>query len=108
MTYDERAELSIFSVSERMQPTLPGLEEAVVETSSGTEMVADPKSVPSATDLADQMDAGIAARVPMDNTPAAGVIRAADAPMCMQCGVAMVRAGACHACPSCGTTSGCS
>ena len=32
MTYEERAELSIFSVSERLQPTLPGLEEAVVET----------------------------------------------------------------------------
>ena len=28
MTYEERAELSIFSVSERMQPTLPGLEES--------------------------------------------------------------------------------
>ena len=48
MTYEERAELSIFSVSERMQPTLPGLEEGVVETSSGSEMVSDPKSLPSA------------------------------------------------------------
>jgi ribonucleoside-diphosphate reductase alpha chain len=108
MTYEERAELSIFSVSERMQPTLPGLEEAVVETSSGTEMVADPKSLPSAGDLADQLRAGVATPVPVDNTPAAGVIRQSDAPMCMQCGVTMVRAGACHACPSCGTTSGCS
>ena len=32
----------------------------------------------------------------------------ADAPMCYQCGVQMNRAGSCHACPSCGTTSGCS
>ena len=32
----------------------------------------------------------------------------ADAPMCFQCGVQMQRAGSCHACPSCGTTSGCS
>jgi ribonucleoside-diphosphate reductase alpha chain len=108
MTYDERAELSIFSVSERMQPTLPGLEESVVETSSGSDMVADPKSLPSAGDLADQLSAGIATPVPLDNTPAAGVIRQSDAPMCMQCGVTMVRAGACHACPSCGSTSGCS
>jgi adenosylcobalamin-dependent ribonucleoside-diphosphate reductase len=108
MSYDERAELSIFSISERMQPTLPGLEEAVVETTSGSEMVADPKSLPSAGDLADQLSAGIATPVPVDNTPAAGVIRQSDAPMCMQCGVTMVRAGACHACPSCGTTSGCS
>ena len=28
MTYDERAELGIFSVDERLQPTLPGVEEA--------------------------------------------------------------------------------
>jgi ribonucleoside-diphosphate reductase alpha chain len=91
-----------------MQPTLPGLEEAVVETSSGSDIVSDPKSLPSAGELADQISAGIATPVPEDNTPAAGVIRAADAPLCMQCGVAMVRAGACHACPSCGTTSGCS
>ncbi|HET9546496.1 MAG TPA: vitamin B12-dependent ribonucleotide reductase, partial [Desertimonas sp.] len=108
MTYDERAELSIFSVSERMQPTLPGMEETVVQTSTGSEMVAAPKTLPSAGDLADQLRAGVATPVPLDNTPAAGVIRQSDAPMCMQCGVAMVRAGACHACPSCGTTSGCS
>ena len=108
MTYEERAELSIFSVSERLQPTLPGLEEAVVETRSGSEMVSDPKSLPSAGDLVDQLSAGIATPVPLDNTPAAGVIRQSDAPMCMQCGVTMVRAGACHACPSCGSTSGCS
>jgi ribonucleoside-diphosphate reductase alpha chain len=117
MSYDERAELSIFSVSERMQPTLPGMEETVVETSSGTEMVADPKSLPSAGDLFDQMNAGVAPSVPEDNLPptpaprprnhSAGVIRQTDAPMCMQCGIAMVRAGACHACPSCGSTSGC-
>ena len=32
----------------------------------------------------------------------------ADAPYCFQCGVQMIRSGTCHACPSCGTTSGCS
>jgi ribonucleoside-diphosphate reductase alpha chain len=31
-----------------------------------------------------------------------------NAPMCYQCGVSMVRAGSCHCCPQCGTTSGCS
>jgi ribonucleoside-diphosphate reductase alpha chain len=31
-----------------------------------------------------------------------------DAPYCLQCGVQMQRAGSCHACPSCGSTSGCS
>jgi ribonucleoside-diphosphate reductase alpha chain len=76
LSYDERAELGIFTIAERTQPTLPGVEEAVTPT----------------TPLA----------------PAAGEVRAHDAPMCMQCGIAMVRAGSCHACPSCGSTSGCS
>jgi adenosylcobalamin-dependent ribonucleoside-diphosphate reductase len=31
-----------------------------------------------------------------------------DAPMCYSCGVKMQRAGSCHVCSSCGTTSGCS
>jgi ribonucleoside-diphosphate reductase alpha chain len=31
-----------------------------------------------------------------------------DAPMCLQCGITMLRAGSCHCCPQCGTTSGCS
>ena len=31
-----------------------------------------------------------------------------DAPYCFDCGVQMQRSGSCHACPSCGSTSGCS
>ncbi|WP_336250315.1 vitamin B12-dependent ribonucleotide reductase [Stomatohabitans albus] len=31
-----------------------------------------------------------------------------DAPMCAGCGQVMQRAGSCHVCPSCGSTSGCS
>ena len=108
LSFDERAELSIFTVDERLQPTLPGVDETVVETSTGSEMYADPKSVPSADELAGHMAAGTTVPTPQDNTPAAGVIRNADAPMCMQCGVTMIRAGSCHACPSCGSTSGCS
>ena len=108
LSYDERAELGIFSIDERMQPTLPGVDESVERTSTGSEMASDPKSVPSADELVRQMADGSLPATPMDNTPAAGVIRNADAPMCMQCGVQMIRAGSCHACPSCGSTSGCS
>ena len=108
LSYDERSELGIYTIDERLQPTLPGVEETVIETSTGTEIAADPKSVPSAGELAAQMEVGATAPTPEDNTPAAGAIRHHDAPMCMQCGVAMIRAGSCHACPSCGSTSGCS
>ena len=37
------------------------------------------------------------------STPAAPT---SDAPLCSTCGTRMVRAGSCHACTSCGTTSG--
>jgi ribonucleoside-diphosphate reductase alpha chain len=120
LSYDERAELGIFSVDERLQPTLPGVDESTMVTSNGSELATDPKSLPSAGELAAQLDLGVAPTAPNnDITNPGGIVRPAesaakpavrhsDAPMCMQCGVQMVRAGSCHACPSCGTTSGCS
>jgi ribonucleoside-diphosphate reductase alpha chain len=108
LSYDERAELSIFTVAERTQPTLPGVDEAVIETSQGTEMAPDPKSVPSVDDLVAGLQSGTIVSTVEDNTPARGVVRTSDAPLCMQCGDQMIRAGSCHACPSCGNTSGCS
>ncbi|MDQ3895790.1 MAG: ribonucleoside-diphosphate reductase, partial [Actinomycetota bacterium] len=83
---EERAELGILTVDERMQPTLPGVEEQATPSSTGTEVVPDPAPP------AEFMD-----------TPAAS-----DAPYCYQCGVVMQRAGACFVCTGCGTTSGCS
>ncbi len=118
LTYDERAELGIFSIDERLQPTLPGVEESAIETRTGSEIAADPKSLPSAGELIAQLDLGLASKAPNnDVTNPGGIVRPAaatpkvrqsDAPMCMQCGVQMIRAGSCHACPSCGSTSGCS
>jgi ribonucleoside-diphosphate reductase alpha chain len=86
LTPDERARMGILSVSERLQPTLPGVEEAATTTVQGHDMAPDPPShrdVPSTA-------------------------RDANAPLCMQCGVAMQRAGSCYACDQCGATSGCS
>jgi ribonucleoside-diphosphate reductase alpha chain len=109
MTYDERAELGIFSRDERIQPTLPGVEESVIETTNGTELATDPKSVQSVSELVTQIEMGIAPTAPLsDHSNPHGIARHSDAPMCMMCGVQMQRAGSCHACPSCGSTSGCS
>ena len=129
LTFEERQELGILSVSERTQPTLPGVEETVVENRMGHDLVADPKSIPSASELAFTLEEEAEAKA-ADAQPSlldrAGVTdlttpahqhdlpqvqpQAAhsDAPYCMQCGVQMQRAGSCHACPSCGSTSGCS
>ncbi|GIU85441.1 MAG: ribonucleoside-diphosphate reductase subunit alpha [Acidimicrobiales bacterium] len=101
---EERAELNIFSAEERTQPTLPGVEESVVETRQGHDVPPDPPSIPSASQLAAEMLGGRQMSTGASERPTP----APDAPMCMTCGVQMLRSGSCHACPSCGSTSGCS
>ena len=103
LSMEERQELNILTTEERMQPTLPGVEETVTETRHGSELAADPPSIESVTQLTAQIEAEA-----VSFTAKPDGARASDAPMCMQCGVQMVRAGSCHACPSCGSTSGCS
>jgi ribonucleoside-diphosphate reductase alpha chain len=109
LSVDERSELGVLSTSERMQPTLPGVEETateshgVVEDSSVDPVTATvvESSAPAPTQIAhpslsSDQDGPIARAEPR------------DAPYCYQCGNAMQRAGSCYVCGSCGTTSGCS
>jgi ribonucleoside-diphosphate reductase alpha chain len=105
LSFAERAELNILTVGERVQPTLPGVEETVTETRQGSDVPADPPSIESVTTLLDLVDVETTR-----STVSPPTIHAshADAPYCGQCGVQMQRAGSCHACPSCGNTSGCS
>ncbi len=98
LPYDKREAMGILSVSERMQPTLPGVEEQATETNPGKELPLDDQA-PSAA---------------LHPTPA-GPSKPAHTPrsrvgdvICPNCGDIMQRAGSCHACPSCGSTSGCS
>ncbi|TMQ25009.1 MAG: vitamin B12-dependent ribonucleotide reductase [Deltaproteobacteria bacterium] len=51
--------------------------------------------------------AAIAVEV-IDHTRDRVWIQETDAPPCHECGTLMVRNGACHKCPNCGSTSGCS
>ncbi|CAA9213927.1 MAG: Ribonucleotide reductase of class II (coenzyme B12-dependent) [uncultured Acidimicrobiales bacterium] len=99
----QRMELGILSVGERTNPTLPGIEESTTETVAGQDLLADP---PSSTSI----DLTPIEPAPHERRPPRPEVRTAhaDAPYCMQCGVQMQRAGSCHACPSCGSTSGCS
>jgi len=50
---------------------------------------------------------GIAPSIPVEVKDRAWV-QETDAPPCHECGTLMVRNGACHKCPNCGSTSGCS
>src|SRR4029079_18688503 len=51
LSTNERVELGVPPVSERMQPTLPGVEETAIETRQGSDVPRDPKSIPSASEL---------------------------------------------------------
>ena len=109
---EERAELGVLSTAERMQPTLPGVEERATESTGVVEAESvDPViatvvdgSVPAPTEQHARSTRPVAA--PTDQLLARAEPR--DAPYCYQCGNAMQRAGSCYVCASCGTTSGCS
>jgi ribonucleoside-diphosphate reductase alpha chain len=118
LSFEERSELGILTIGERSQPTLPGVEESTVETRTGHDVQADPPSVESAmsltaeppteTPLLDKAGVTRPTELPGQRGLFAPPVEDAAAPICYQCGVRMQRAGSCHACPSCGTTSGCS
>ncbi|MCD2116206.1 MULTISPECIES: vitamin B12-dependent ribonucleotide reductase [Rhodococcus] len=97
---DERAELGILTGAERSVPDTPTL---TPYTSTPPVREPDPpatapRGTHSTSSASTSSPGGLAA--PSPSNP--------DAPYCMQCGVKMQRAGSCHACPSCGNTSGCS
>ncbi|MBW3602286.1 MAG: vitamin B12-dependent ribonucleotide reductase [Actinobacteria bacterium] len=90
---DTRRELGIYTIQERQRsldagpPAPPG---------------------PGQGDPARRADAAGQTVLPVDERPHRVDDIYGDAPMCYSCGVRMQRAGSCHVCGSCGTTSGCS
>lgn len=89
LPYEERVEIGVLSTSERMQPTLPGIEEAATESMSAPEVSESPSAPP--------VNPGYSA-----SARTLGEI-------CQACGSAnMQRAGSCMVCADCGSTSGCS
>jgi len=103
LTYEERAELGIFTVAERLQPTLPGLDDETTDAVDGHGANRQPPRSRSGDDHSLDGEP-IGSPAPTGAT----TLSTGDAPMCMLCGVSMVRAGSCHVCTSCGSTSGCS
>jgi ribonucleoside-diphosphate reductase alpha chain len=92
---DERREIGVLTVDERVQPTLPGVEEASTENHPGLDTLPVEEQAPEAaqpSEAASTMSATIEG----------------ETVICHICGDIMQRAGSCYACPSCGTTSGCS
>lgn len=111
---EDVAALGILATDERLEPTLPGVVEQVTETSQGSDIPADPPSIPSPLALVAQLEFGAddAPAEPITgerpSTPVRSGLGSAEAPFCMTCGVSMQRAGACFVCGDCGSSSGCS
>jgi ribonucleoside-diphosphate reductase alpha chain len=93
---DERREIGVLTVDERVQPTLPGVEEASTESHPGLDTL--PVEDQAAPETAQPAEAAST----MSSTIEGETV------ICHICGDIMQRAGSCYACPSCGTTSGCS
>ncbi len=116
LAVEERTELGILSTSERMQPTLPGVEEMATPSVGITDDGLGGGAAPGSNDAGGSSGHQVGAAPPSAGGPLAGgpgaypVARAEqrDAPYCYSCGNAMQRAGSCYVCASCGTTSGCS
>ena len=116
LTPDERRDLNILTTGERIQPTLPGVEEAATVNRSGIDITPDPPSAAAGGALRETFvrDAAIADGTSLFDSPLVAAayeperVRASDAPLCMSCGVQMQRAGSCFVCVECGSTSGCS
>jgi ribonucleoside-diphosphate reductase alpha chain len=98
----EREELGVLTSEERIQPTLPGVEEAAAPTHGRLDDSLGDQPTAAAQPILSPGSAGPSAAEPS----ARGQVR--DAPYCYQCGNVMQRAGSCFVCPACGTTSGCS
>jgi ribonucleoside-diphosphate reductase alpha chain len=96
LSMDERIDLGIFSTGERLQPTLPGLEDIV----AGDAVRKDTEQFGSG---GDSLESHTFIELSADPVSANR-----DAPFCYSCGNLMQRAGSCYACSSCGATSGCS
>ena len=96
LPYEERVEIGVLTTGERTQPTLPGVEEA------------DHRRRAHARHCSRWRTGRRRPRCHRRSTTDIQQLRSSEMVLCHVCGDIMQRAGSCHACPSCGATSGCS
>jgi ribonucleoside-diphosphate reductase alpha chain len=102
MAADRREALGILTVGERLQPTLPGVEESTTPVDRSNDLPPEDRAPGHAVEAA----AAVAPTPPVATPPVKA--RERELVLCHVCGDMMQRAGSCYACPSCGSTSGCS
>ncbi|MEW2374775.1 vitamin B12-dependent ribonucleotide reductase [Micromonospora sp. NPDC047812] len=119
LPYERRAELGIFTASERAaqlraeaEAEASGADLTAMAASAPVEAPAEPKTGPVAQPAQETADVAAAKPAPSVGSSTelleAVIGKAADAPLCFTCGTKMRPAGSCYVCEGCGSTSGCS
>jgi ribonucleoside-diphosphate reductase alpha chain len=91
---ERREALGILTVGERLQPTLPGVEESAIPSARSIDLPLEDRAPSAAIEPSTRTEPP--------------VVQPREVVLCHVCGDMMQRAGSCYACPSCGSTSGCS
>ena len=117
LSFDERAELGIYTATERARQVETGsyLPDEVEELSEAESLKNDAGDEVD-TDLLDQLDepVGRARGRPRPSARTTSELfesitgTSVDAPLCLTCGTKMRPSGSCYVCEGCGSTSGCS
>jgi ribonucleoside-diphosphate reductase alpha chain len=110
LSFEERAELGIYTAAERARQVETGSYLPVEEEISEAESL---KNDPGDEVRTDEMDGATAKPAPHTAHTTAELFEeitgtSIDAPLCLTCGTKMRPSGSCYVCEGCGSTSGCS
>jgi ribonucleoside-diphosphate reductase alpha chain len=110
LSFDERAELGIYTATERARQVETGSYLPVEDELSEAESL---KNDPGDEVRTDEMDGAAVKPAPLTAHTTAELFEeitgtSVDAPLCLTCGTKMRPSGSCYVCEGCGSTSGCS
>jgi ribonucleotide reductase alpha subunit len=110
LSFEERAELGIYTATERARQVETGSYLPIEEELSEAESL---KNDPGDEVRTDEMDGPTAKPAPHSAHTTAELLEeitgtSIDAPLCLTCGTKMRPSGSCYVCEGCGSTSGCS
>ena len=110
LSFEERAELGIYTATERARQVETGSYLPIEEELSEAESL---KNDPGDEVRTDEMDGAAAKPAPASAHTTAELFEeitgtSIDAPLCLTCGTKMRPSGSCYVCEGCGSTSGCS
>ncbi len=114
LTFDERAELGIYTATERARQVETGSYLPVEEDEeSEADALRSDQTVRAETAKAERVPAAAVKPAPTGAHTTAELMEqvtgtSVDAPLCLTCGTKMRPSGSCYVCEGCGSTSGCS